>query len=190
MRPLRYNGMIAVPTYRCFWPQCPHMNSSLFYVQCLLNYLTIFMFKALRDIQDVFQCPLVSGNRNRTYESALYLSVSMHCCIQNKCMQLVQNTNNYQGYHWKKFTGQFSWLFFKRTSSSLSLSDPALHRDWLDDSLLAELWKTQQTWLISPMFFFLKVDHVRQCFLKFLYLVPPQKILNSPSTTITTDINI
>lgn len=76
MRPLRYNGMIAVPTYRCFWPQCPHMNSSLFYVQCLLNYLTIFMFKALRDIQDVFQVFSMSTSK---WKQKMDEHMNLHC---------------------------------------------------------------------------------------------------------------
>lgn len=38
--------------------------------------------------------------------------------------------------------------FPQPTSSSLSLSDPALHSDWLDDSLLAELYKTEPDWLV------------------------------------------
>lgn len=95
------------------------------------------------------------------------LVINMHHCTQNT-WPLVQITNNHYGHHWKSggahmvkgpedegtVTCHFDWLCAQPTSSSLSLSDPALHRDWLDDSLLAELWKTehtQYTWLINHM---------------------------------------
>lgn len=69
----------------------------------------------------------------------LHCILSLHHCIENT-WPLVQITNN-------QIKSQAILIdsLPQPTSSSLSLSDPALHSDWLDDSLLAELWKTEHT---------------------------------------------